>query len=245
MQFFTPAQARIFLQGIHGEPLEAFYVLALNTGMRCGEILALHWANVHLDATLPHLEVKFTLQDEQGGRFAFAPPKTRSGRRYIPLNQTVMGALRAHRIRQEAQRQVAKSVSVWQEEDLVFTTAIGGPLRGNHILQRQFEPLCRRLGLPRIRLHDLRHTAATLMLANHQPTEFVSKVLGHSTPSITSDIYLHVTTPMTYEAVSSLDQLFVDVSTAPPSPIVGDVSTAAHDGANPTGHANAHDLPPA
>lgn len=208
MRAFTAEQARTFLQGIEGDPLEAFYVLALNTGMRRGEMLALHWRDVALDSTPPVAEVKYTLLDESGGHFSFAPPKTASGRRYVPLNQTVVRALRAHRIRQAAQRLAMGPI--WQEEDLVFTTAVGGPMRGNHILERQFAPLCRSLGLPRIRLHDLRHTAATLMLASHQPTEFVSKVLGHSTPSVTSDIYVHVTTAMTQAAVASLDRLFAD-----------------------------------
>jgi integrase len=206
MHFFTPEQARIFVRGIQGDPLEAFYVLAINTGMRRGELLALHWSEVHLGGTAPYLDVKYTLQDERQGRFTFAAPKTERGRRRVPLNQTSVQTLRTHQAHQEEQRQVLGSV--WQEQDLVFTTAVGGPLRGNHILQRQFEPLCRRLGLPRIRLHDLRHTAATLMLVNHQPTETVSKVLGHSTPSITSDIYVHVTSDMTEAAVATLDRLF-------------------------------------
>jgi integrase len=215
MKYFTEEQAQMFLRGIHGDPLEAFYVLALNTGMRRGELLALHWQDIHFDSAFPFAEVKYTLQDERGGRFTFAPPKTLRGLRYVPLNHTAVRALREHAVRQLAQRQAleaSEAGAAWHDEDLVFTTAFGGPMRGNHILQRHFEPLCRRLGLPRIRLHDLRHTAATLMLAGHQPTEFVSKVLGHSTPSITSDIYMHVTTAMTQAAVAALDPLFADIS---------------------------------
>lgn len=97
---------------------------------------------------------------------------------------------------------------IWEEQDLVFTTATGGPLRGNHILQRHFEPLCKRLGLPRIRLHDLRHTTATLLLKAKVPTEVVSRTLGHSSTSVTSDIYMHVTSEMQEEAVAELDRLF-------------------------------------
>jgi integrase len=208
MRYFTAEQAHTFLRGVAGDPLEAFYVLALNTGMRRGEILALHWSDVDVEAEEPYLEVKYALLTEKGNRYSFAPPKTERGRRQVPLNQTAVRALRAHRERQYKQR---RSVGpVWREQDLVFTTAIGGPLRGNHILQRHFEPLCRRLGLPRIRLHDLRHTAATLMLEQRQPTEYVSRLLGHSTPSVTSDIYMHVTKVMTRSAVSALDYVFDD-----------------------------------
>jgi len=204
MRYFTPDQARSFLRAIAGDPLEAFYALAINTGMRRGELLALHWADVHLDEG--YAEVKFTLQDEKGGVFSFAPPKTEKSLRRVPLNQTAARALREHRTRQLQQRLAAGTI--WREQDLVFCTVLGGPLRGNHILQRHFEPLCKRLGLPRIRLHDLRHTAATLWLAQRIPTEVVSAMLGHSSPSITSDIYMHVTSDMQKEAAASLDRLF-------------------------------------
>lgn len=220
MRYFTPEQALAFLRGAAGDPFEAFYALAINTGMRRGEILALHWRDVHLEDVEdgePYLEVKYTLQDERGGRFTFAPPKTENGRRQILLNQTALCALLAHRERQRAQWLAASAYGAWHEQDLVFTTASGGPLRGNHILQRHFVPLCQRLGLPRIRLHDLRHTAATLMLGQRQPTEYVSKVLGHSTPSITSDIYMHVTKAMTRAAVISLDALFQTPVQEPPN----------------------------
>jgi integrase len=206
MFYFTVEQAQAFLRGIHGDPLEAFYVLALNTGMRRGELLGLHWTDVPVQDDEPYLEVKYALQDEKQGHFTFVQPKTEHGRRQIQLNQTALHAQREHQINQQQQRQAVGDA--WCDQDLVFTTSTGGPIRGNHLLQRHFEPLCRRLGLPRICLHDLRYTAATLMLRQRQPTEYVAKVLGHSKPSITSDIYMHVTKDMTREAVGSLDRLF-------------------------------------
>ena len=191
-------------RAIEGDPLEAFYTLAINTGMRRGELLALHWKDVHLDEG--NAAVKYTLQDEKGGRFTFAPPKTDKSQRMVPLNQTAIRALRGHRKRQLEQRLTMGEA--WQEHDLVFTTAIGGPMRGNHILQRHFVPLCRRLGLPRIRLHDLRHTAATLLLVQKIQTEVVARILGHSSPDIAAEIYMHVTSKMQQDAPESLDQLF-------------------------------------
>ncbi len=95
----------------------------------------------------------------------------------------------------------------WQEQDLVFTTAIGGPVRGNHILQREFAPLCAQLGLPRIRLHDLRHTVATLLFKNRIPAKVVQEMLGHSNISMTLDTYSHVLPDMQTEAADSLDDL--------------------------------------
>ena len=204
MHYFTPEQAQTLLLALRENPLEAFYVLAVNTGLRRGELLALHWKDVHLKEG--YLEVLYTLQDNKGGSFTFAPPKTDRSRRRVPLNQTATDALRRHQARQEEQR--AATGEWWEEQDLVFTTATGGPMRGNHILQRHFEPLCKQLGLPRIRLHDLRHTAATLWLELKTPTEVVSKTLGHSSSSVTSDIYMHVTSKMQEESVAALDRLF-------------------------------------
>jgi integrase len=123
----------------------------------------------------------------------------------VRLNQSAVAALRSHRTRQLEQRLVAGATR--HEQDLVFTTTTGGALRGNHILQRQFEPLCARLGLPRIRLHDLRHTAATLLLGQRIPTKVVSEMLGHSSTSVTSDICMHVTPDMQEDAATALDRL--------------------------------------
>jgi integrase len=203
MATFTPEQARTFLAAIQGDNLEAFYVLCLTTGMRRGEALALHWKDVDLDQGT--LSIRYTLQDLKGGVFAFSPPKTDKSRRVIKLTQLAVVALQRQRERQQGQRLAARGA--WQEHDLVFTTAIGGPLRGNHILQRHFAPLCERLGLPRIRLHDLRHTVATLLFKNRFPAKVVQELLGHSTISMTLDTYSHVLPEMQAEAAESLDDL--------------------------------------
>jgi integrase len=171
--------------------------------MRRGELLALHWADVDLDRGYAH--VRFTLQDRKGGVFTFAEPKTSTSRRKVRLNHLAVTSLRRHRARQVTCRLAAGTA--WSEQDLVFATTLGGPLRGNHILQRHFQPLCSRLGLPRIRLHDLRHTAATLLLGQKIPTKVVSEMLGHSATSVTSDIYMHVTPDMQDDAAAALDRL--------------------------------------
>jgi integrase len=203
MTTFTPEQVQIFLRAIKGDPLEAFYVLAITTGIRRGEALALHWKDVDLDNQRIH--IRYTLQDLKGGVFEFSPPKTDSSRRAITLSDMAVAALHRHR---KAQRlRAAELETAWQERDLVFTTATGGPIRGNHILQRHFEPLCKELGLPRIRLHDLRHTAASLLLRNRIPAKVVQEMLGHTTISMTLDIYSHVLPDMQQQAAASLDQL--------------------------------------
>ena len=206
MKTFTPEQAKLFLDSIRGEPLEAFYVLCLTTGMRRGEALVLHWQDVDLERGT--VSIRYTLQDLKDGEFAFALPKTDKSRRVVRLTQLAVAALKGLRERQEEARRVAGDV--WREQDLVFTTAIGGALRGNHILQRDFTPLCERLGLPRIRLHDLRHTLATLLFVNRIPTKVVQEMLGHSDVGMTLDVYSHVLPEMQAETAESLDNLLGD-----------------------------------
>lgn len=173
--------------------------------MRRGEILALDWAHVDLDRG--HAAVEYTLQDNKGGRFSIEPPKTDKSRRRMPLNRTAIAALRRHKARQNERRLAAGDT--WQDtRGLVFTTPLGAPVRGNHILQRHFEPLCRSLGLPRIRLHDLRHTAASLWYDAGYQTEVVSKLLGHSSTNVTSNIYIHVTRRLQEDATAAFDRLF-------------------------------------
>jgi integrase len=151
------------------------------------------------------ISIRYTLQDLKGGVFKFAQPKTEKSRRFIKLTQLAVAALHRHQERQQEQRLAVGDA--WQEQDLVFTTAVGGPVRGNHILQRQFAPLCEQLGLPRIRLHDLRHTVATLLFKNRIPAKVVQEMLGHSNISVTLDIYSHVLPDMQTEAAESLDDL--------------------------------------
>jgi integrase len=125
------------------------------------------------------------------------------------LTTRAIKARHKHRSRQLAMRDAAKEA--WHEEDFVFTNAIGHPIRGNHILQRNFAPLLVKAGLPAIRFHDLRHTAATLLLLLRGiHPKVVSEMLGHSTISMTLDIYSHVLPDMQRDAVDALNHLLGD-----------------------------------
>jgi integrase len=203
MHVLTPSQARVLLSSIVGDPLEALYVLALTTGMRRGELLALHWSEIDLEGGF--LQVRWTLQHMAGGVYVLTPPKTARSRRKIALTTRAIKALDKHRSRQLAKRDAAKEA--WHEEDFVFTNAIGHPIRGNHILQRNFAPLLVKAGLPAIRFHDLRHTAATLLLLRGIHPKVVSEMLGHSTISMTLDTYSHVLPDMQKDATAALDRL--------------------------------------
>jgi integrase len=171
--------------------------------MRRGELLGLHWADVNLDSG--YAQVRYTLQHLKEGAYTFASPKTQRSRRKVSLTATAIAALRRRRQRQDVER--AAAGLTWRDEDLVFTTATGGPLRANQILQRRFTPLLQQAGLPLIRFHDLRHTAATLMLLQDVHPKGVAEMLGHSTVSMTLDVYLHVIPDIQKGATAALDRL--------------------------------------
>jgi integrase len=115
-----------------------------------------------------------------------------------------VAALRCHRATQLEQRMAS---AVWMHEDLVFTNEIGGPIYVANLRRRSFWPLLDRAGVPRIRFHDLRHTAATLMLTRGIHPKIVSEMLGHSQIAITLDLYSHVTPTMQRDAARELDIL--------------------------------------
>jgi integrase len=209
MRTLSPEQARTLLEAARDDPLEALYVLAITTGMRRGELLALHWADVNLDERF--LQVRYTVQHVKGGGYVFAPPKTPRSRRKIALTGMAVEALRRHRRRQLEQR--VELGAEWHDEDLIFTSADGHAIRANHVLQRMFTPLLQRAGLPLIRFHDLRHTAATLLLLQGVHPKVVSEMLGHATVSMTLDTYSHVLPDMQKDATAALDRLLVNSGT--------------------------------
>lgn len=202
MEVLSPEQSRTLLTAINGDELEALYVLALTTGMRQGELLALKWRDIDLDTGW--LRIHTTVR-KLHGRFIYAPPKTKRSRRAVALTAMAVESLKQHRVRQA--RAKALVGPAWQENDLVFADAVGGPLEGRHMLRHYFRPLLERAGLPSIRFHDLRHTTATLLLAQGVHPKVVSEMLGHTTIGITLDTYSHVLPQMQRDAATTLDRL--------------------------------------
>lgn len=200
MTTLSEAQARALLAAASGHRLEALFVLALTTGMRLGELLALRWRDVDLEAHTLH--VRASLQRTAEG-FVFAEPKTALSRRQIALPITAIDALHRHQDQQAHERSVAGQA--WSEGDLVFTNALGRPLEAGNILRRAFWPLLAQTGLPHMRLHDLRHTAATLLLGRGIHPKVVSELLGHASITITLGLYSHVLPHMQQQAAAAMD----------------------------------------
>jgi integrase len=184
IRVLTPAQVRTLLEAARGQRLETLFILALATGMRQGELLALRWEDVDLDNATAN--VRATLQQVSGQGFAFASPKTKRSRRKVVLPAAAVEALRQHRVRQAEER--LQLGPAWEDLGLVFANQVGRPLDGGHVLRRELHPLLTKAGLPLMRFHDLRHTAATLLLGQGVNPKVVSELLGHSQVAITLEI---------------------------------------------------------
>jgi integrase len=179
----------------------ALWRLALTTGMRQGELLGLRWSDVDLERGV--LSVRQTYARGATGALEVSTPKTARGRRSIALSTDDVAALRRHRTWQLEARLAAPA---WREHDLVFCDRLGEPAHPN-LLVKRFAQLIRQTGLPRIRFHDLRHSAATLMLASGEHPKIVSERLGHAHIGITLDRYSHVSETMQRDAAERLDGL--------------------------------------
>ena len=180
-------ETRRLLDAAAEDRLEALYVLAVHTGMRQGEMLALRWQDVDIENAV--LSVRRTLT-RRGGKIAFGEPKTKKSRRSIRLTPQAVDALRAHLERQLRDMEILGDH--YQDQGLIFTTDTGAPINPSNLRQRSFTPLLKRVGLPHMRFHDLRHTCATLLLSRGVHPKFVQELLGHATIAITLDTYSHV-----------------------------------------------------
>jgi integrase len=202
IQPLTPEQAQLFLQEVGEHRLGALLVVALATGMRRGELLALRWQDVDLKSG--DLQVRRTVRYLGKRGFLEGRPKTESSARRIILPGFVVEELKQHRLLQvEARLHAGTS---WVEHDLVFCNA-----RGNFIepstLREQFLKVLEGMGFPHMRFHDLRHTAATLLLSMGVPMRVVQDILGHSEMKTTANVYSHVLPSMQREAMGKMDEL--------------------------------------
>lgn len=169
--------------------------------MRKGELLALHWRDVDLVGGT--VRVRQTVQRLRGEDLVFGPPKSSRSRRTIPLPESSLKALLVHRDVQGAERQQAGDG--WRESGLVFTTSVGTVIEPRN-LSRTFDQLVTAAGVRRIRFHDLRHTCASLLLAQGALPRVVMDVLGHSQLSITMDLCSHVMPSALRDAAAAIDR---------------------------------------
>jgi integrase len=180
--------------------------------MRLSELRALKWSD--LDTDNKSIKVSRQIERKSGGGFKYKAPKTRSGLRSIELGAKTMEALDTQKFKQRMQVKTAQEM--WFDHDLMFTTAFGNPYQENQI-RSEFYKLLEIARLPKIRFHNLRHTAASIMLNNGVPPIVVSKRLGHSSVTITLDTYGHLIPEMQSGIGDMLDELVspVEITNAP------------------------------
>jgi integrase len=201
MQTWTSPQLRAFIDSRADDRLVALWHLLASTGMRRGEALGLAWDAVDLDAG--RLAVCRTLLNV-AYKLEWGKPKTAKSRRSVALDPGTVTVLRAHRKRQLADR-VALGPA-WEEQGLVFCREDGRPLHPD-LASKLFGDAVRASGLPRIRLHDLRHTHATLALQAGIHPKVVSERLGHATVGMTLDVYSHAVPAMQEDAAAKVAAL--------------------------------------
>ncbi len=205
----SPDEAINFLTAAAMMPHGLIFEFALLTGMRPEEYLALQWADVDFERCTAQVRRALVRHKKS---WSFEEPKTARSRRTIYLSDQLMQKLTAHKRKQAEAR--LKLGAAWQAFDLIFCSEGGTPLSIPNLTYRYFRPILTKAKLPLIRLYDLRHTCATLLLIAEENPKVVSERLGHSTIVLTLDTYSHVLPTMQQGATARLDKLLYQKGSA-------------------------------
>jgi integrase len=188
MKVLSPAQVKALLGKAKEQKYNMLITLAAFTGMRQGELLGLKWEDIDWEAKQIHVQRTFTK-----GRF-FAT-KTKTSNRRIDLAPTVMTDLKKWKL-----------ASGKNELGLVFSNEAGQPMNYSNMMNRHFFPALKETGLPRVRFHDLRHTYASIMIEQGENLKYIQSQLGHSSPTVTLNVYAHLMKPANQEAACRLEK---------------------------------------
>lgn len=184
---WEPSDAVRFLETAKGHRLYALFYLAAATGLRRGELLGLRWQDV--SHSVAHVRQALTLL---GGRPIISTPKTERGMRQVTLSSDALAELEQHRVRQGLEREhLAALDHPWPDHGLVFTSEVGTPIHPRN-LERTWYELQRRAGVPKIRLHDLRHLNVSIRRRLGQDVKLIADQIGHSNPTFTVKTYTHL-----------------------------------------------------
>jgi integrase len=214
--FFTVDQARTFLDFAKDNRLFALYATVLSLGLRLGEGLGISWNDANLETgrfnvcqSLQRIDEK--LYPGKGG-LQLVEPKGGYSHRVVTLPAVAVAALRRHQARQEEEKAIAGTGWKGNPWNLVFTSQVGTPLDERAVLRR-FQSLLAAAGLPRLRLHDLRHSAVAILIAQGVHPKAISELLGHSSVAFTMQVYGHIMEETKRETADKMDEALNPVAT--------------------------------
>lgn len=216
-QWFDSNSVTRFLKTLDADPDGLLLEFALFTGMRPQEFLAVQWSDfdwergiVKIKRTLYRKRKKAQLGDTEP-RWRFEETKTRKSKRDVTLDAILIQKLKRHQIEQDEKRRKAKK---WETRDtegkemrLVFCTPIGTPHNLSNVHRRIFKPILEKAKLPDMRLYDLRHSFASLLYEKKEESKVISELMGHSSTTVTENIYLHINRARKHKATNKLSQL--------------------------------------
>jgi integrase len=210
MRVLTAEEQQKFLNALDDERLRASFILALGSGVRLGELLALRWKDVDFNKGIISINrtVKRTKtfdNEENKSVLLIQEPKTKSGKRQIPLPASVITELKEHRKLQLQERLLAGLLYI--DNDLLFSTEIGKLLEPSNFI-RKFKSLIKKAGLENVNFHALRHSYATRLLEENEHPKVVQELLGHSDIKLTLNTYSHVMPEIKIAAANKIDHLF-------------------------------------
>lgn len=207
MVILSEAEARQLMEVAADHRLGAFFIIALCSGARLGELAGMEWSRIDIKKKV--MRITHTLEETPVG-FQLSEPKTAQSVRENELPQMAIDALRRHQVNQN--KEALRLGPAWSNDlNLVFTSQDGQPLRRRRILRQELRPIARKAGLPTassLRTHDLRHTAISLLLNRGLPIPLVSAYVGHSSPDITMKIYAHAVPSSQHEIADAAQAMF-------------------------------------
>jgi integrase len=204
-KYLSPEQVQQFLAAADNDLWRPLWYLVIDSGMRPEEYLGLRWSATSLDRREVRVERVLVRSRIRGGGWTLEESKTPRSRRAIVISEETSEMLRRHHRGQNEKR--LKAGKKYENNDLVFATDKGTPLSAQNLTRRHFKPILVAAGLQEIRLYDLRHSTATLLLALGENPKVVSERLGHSSSVLTLDVYSHVTATMQAEASRKLSEI--------------------------------------
>ena len=183
----TPSQITALLEQVQDQKYHTFFLTAIMTGARQGELVGLKWGDLDWEIKQVYIQRTFN-------KGSFFTTKTKGSRRKIDLSPTVIRELKKWRI-----------ACATNDLDLIFPNEAGGPMNCSNMVQRHFLPALKAADLPRIRFHDLRHTYASLLIDQGENLKYIQTQLGHSSPTVTLNVYAHLMNPTHQEAACRLE----------------------------------------